>query len=129
VLGEISFVPIAADSKTSVSVAASHKEIHMNKQFREWLEAKGFEPDELTDQQAATLKAAFDGENAPEPPAPPANRPRRPQAPPVDPIAKATADMREALAAEKNARGQDRRGLQWQAPRHRGEGDCRGVDA
>ena len=100
VLGEISFVPIAADSKTSVSVAASHKEIHMNKQFREWLEAKGFEPDELTDQQAATLKAAFDGENAPEPPEPPAP-PEPPPAPPVDPIAKATADMREALAAEK----------------------------
>ena len=98
VLGEISFVPIAADSRTSVSVAASHKEIHMDKKFREWLEAKGFEPDELTEKQAATLKAAFDGENAPEPPSPP---PAPPADSPVDPIAKATADMREALAAEK----------------------------
>jgi len=98
VLGEISFVPIAADPRTSVSVAASHKEIPMEKKFREWLEAKGFEPDELTEKQAATLKAAFDGENAPEPPAPP---PAPADPPPVDPIAKATADMREALAAEK----------------------------
>lgn len=67
VLGEISFVPIAADSRTSVSVAASQQEPAMDKQFRKWLEAKGFEPDKLTDDMIAPLKAAYDAEQTPAP--------------------------------------------------------------
>ena len=69
-LYEISFVPIAADSKTSVSVAASHEEFDMDKKFKAWLEAKGFEPDKLDETQQATLKAAYDAEQVPQPATP-----------------------------------------------------------
>jgi phage major head subunit gpT-like protein len=68
VLGEISFVPMAADSKTSVHIAASREEFEMDKKFKAWLEAKGFEPDTLTEAQTTTLKAAYDSEQTPTPP-------------------------------------------------------------
>lgn len=67
VLGEISFVPRGADSNTSVSVAASAKSIGVEEMnFEQWLEAQGFNPEELTDSQKATLQAAYKPEQKPE---------------------------------------------------------------
>lgn len=69
VLGEISFVSLAADDDTGASIAASAK--HTGKigvtdmDFQEWLKAKGFEdPDELSEAQTKFLTAAFDAEQA-----------------------------------------------------------------
>ena len=67
VLGEISFVPRGADSNTSVNVAASAKTIGVDEmKFDQWLEAKGFTPSELSDDQKAVLQAAYDAEQKPE---------------------------------------------------------------
>jgi hypothetical protein len=63
VLKEISFVDSGADSATSARIAAQHTQgEHMT--FEQWLEAKGFEADKLSDQQKVTLKAAYDSEQA-----------------------------------------------------------------
>ncbi len=63
-LGEVSFVAIAADSKTTTKVAASaaHKRKESTMDFRKWIKALGFVQDELTDAQAANLQAKFDAE-------------------------------------------------------------------
>jgi hypothetical protein len=71
VLGEISFVPRGADPKTSAKIAAEHKDPTMNPKFKEWLEAKGFEPDNLSEEQLVPLQAAFDAEQKPAPKPPP----------------------------------------------------------
>ncbi len=62
-LGEVSFVPIAADNKTSVKVAAraaQRKEDNMD--FHEWIKALGFDPETVTDAQTAKLEAKFEAE-------------------------------------------------------------------
>lgn len=66
VLGEVSFVPLGADTKTSASVAAQPGERQMN-EFEKWLAAKGFDVDTITDDQKSVLKAAFEAEKAPPP--------------------------------------------------------------
>ncbi|MEM7577496.1 MAG: Mu-like prophage major head subunit gpT family protein [Planctomycetota bacterium] len=63
VLGEISFVPLGADTRTSALIATqpqspTQKEISMD--FTQWLQAGGFDPDTLSDDQTATLKASFE---------------------------------------------------------------------
>ena len=70
-LGEISFVALAADDATSARVAATrnlaagqHGETTMDPKFTAWLEAKGFDPEALTDQQVEGLQASFDAETA-----------------------------------------------------------------
>ena len=67
-LGEVSFVPIAADNKTSTKVAARsatpNKERDMK--FDKWLKALfGGEVPELTDQQTEKLQARYDNEQEP----------------------------------------------------------------
>lgn len=80
-LGEISFVPLGADSATSASVAAGQSGEPSMNPFEKWLAAKGFDPSALTESQKLALKAAFDAEQAPpakaeEKPAPnPAGKP------------------------------------------------------
>lgn len=65
-LGEVSFVPVGGDLRTSARVAASgatdfeNEEQTMN--FQEWLQAKGFDPETITEDQEKFLKAAFDAE-------------------------------------------------------------------
>lgn len=65
-LGEVSFVPMAADPKTSAKVAASaansaEKESEMN--FDQWVQALfGGDLPELTDAQKVKLRAKFDAE-------------------------------------------------------------------
>jgi hypothetical protein len=81
-LVEVSFVPLAADSKTSVTVAAQAanlKEKKMDKEFVQWLVAKGFSEEEIqamSEAKIAWLKASFDLEHAkPEPAAKPEAKP------------------------------------------------------
>lgn len=63
VLSEVSFVPLGADPNASASLAASAKgNEKMN--FEQWLEAKGWDADELSDDQKTVLRAAFDAETA-----------------------------------------------------------------
>lgn len=70
-LGEISFVPLGADTKTSANVAASNSQgphkgnLDMN--FDQWVQAKGFDPATLNDTQRTSLKAAYDAEQTPPP--------------------------------------------------------------
>jgi HK97 family phage prohead protease len=74
-LVETSFVAIGADQQTSASVAALGSpglQSGANTMFEAWLEAKGFDPAALTDQQKSILRAAYDAEqNPPSPPPPP----------------------------------------------------------
>ncbi len=64
-LGEVSFVPIAADDKTTAKLAAravtNRKEPEMEK-FHKWLKAMEFDPDSLTDAQRTSLQAKYDVE-------------------------------------------------------------------
>lgn len=99
VLQETSFVPIAADPKTSVKVAATAtdqpKEKPMDPQFREWLQAKGFDPETISEAQQGTLQAAYDAEQKPAtPPTPPVEAAGQDNRP--DPV----AEMRRQAAAE-----------------------------
>ncbi len=65
-LVEISFVPRAADRKTTVTVAAKQQGAKaMDPKFQDWLEAKEYNPDELTAEQLKPLQAAFDAEQKP----------------------------------------------------------------
>jgi len=65
-LGEVSFVPVGGDLRTSVKVAASgdtgKEESTMT--YNEWLQAKGFDPETISEDQDKFLKAAFDAETA-----------------------------------------------------------------
>jgi hypothetical protein len=60
-LGEVSFVAIGADESASARVAASAAGDKVM-DFNEWLKAKGFEPEQLTEEQKKTLQAAFEAE-------------------------------------------------------------------
>ena len=106
-LGEVSFVPIAADSATSVKVAAEaaqRKEMIMD--FEKWVEAKGFDVKTLSDEQKTSLEAAYKAETEAKDPAgaiPPVVIPDTP-APPVvaagDPANEVVLAVRAAAAAE-----------------------------
>lgn len=66
-LKEISFTPIGADSTTSARVAAeaaNHNQGARSMDFTKWLEANGFDHDELSDGQRTILKAAWEAEQA-----------------------------------------------------------------
>jgi phage head maturation protease len=82
ILKETSFVAIGADSQTSASVAASnspgnpHEGVEMK--FEAWLQAKGFDPAALSDEQKTVLKAAYDAEQAPPPAPTPTSTPNTP---------------------------------------------------
>lgn len=64
-LAEISFVPIAADNKTKVKVAATaahQKREDENMEFNAWVELLGFSVADLTDSQTTLLHAKYDAE-------------------------------------------------------------------
>lgn len=66
------FVSHGADDNTSASIAAiaaAHKEKTMEPKFKEWVEAMGFDPAELSTDQLAGLQANYDGKQAPKTPA------------------------------------------------------------
>lgn len=65
---ETSFVALGADEgRTSVSVAAKYEgKVQRKKpmnEFEKWLEASGFNSDELTDKQMDALQASFEAQN------------------------------------------------------------------
>ncbi len=92
VLGEISFVPLGADTNTTALIA-NHRgdqptpppDKDPDMEFTQWLSDKGFDPDQLSDDQTATLRAAYASAStatdpaaaATEGPATPAGGPRR----------------------------------------------------
>lgn len=103
VLGEISFVALGADGNTSAKIAAqaaSNTTEVVDMTFEKWLEAKGFDIDELSDGQRSTLQAAFDAEQSATQD-PPADPPSDPPADPVDTQA-VIAERRRAIAAEQS---------------------------
>lgn len=92
-LGEVSFVAMAADSKTTAKVAASaafsKKEQIMEPKFVEWLKANGFDPEAITEAQIAALQAAWK-----------ATIPAEPKTPVSEPTADPVAEIRARAAAE-----------------------------
>lgn len=65
-LKEVSFVPLGADDNTNAKIAATaagQMEVE-NMEFNEWLEAQGFDPEELDDKQKASLNTLFAAEQA-----------------------------------------------------------------
>ena len=96
-LKEISFVALGADDNTNARVAAKnqhHSPETFDMDFNEWLEAKGFDPEQLEDAQAKSLKAMYEAEieaqNQPEP-----------EPEPVDGDDDDSFDMKAALADYK----------------------------
>jgi phage major head subunit gpT-like protein len=92
-LGEVSFVAMAADPKTSAKVAAiaafSHpKEPNMD--FEKWIAAKGFDPEALTEDGKVALRAAYDAEH-------------KTTEPPTQPTVKADPTPAETIRAEAAA--------------------------
>ena len=71
VLGEISFVALGADENANARMAASAAGKHMEvfaMNFEEWVQAQGFVLADLSEQQTASLKAAFEaGQGADKP--------------------------------------------------------------
>ncbi|MFW5679532.1 MAG: hypothetical protein ACOC3D_04655 [Pseudomonadota bacterium] len=67
-LGEISVVDLGGDQGTSTSIAATHHNHTTSTNgdsimtFEQWLQAKGFDINNLSDTQKATLQAAYDAE-------------------------------------------------------------------
>lgn len=61
-LREISFTALGVDDSTYSKVAASKGAFVMNEVFAKWLEAAGFNADDLTEQQLKALEASFDAE-------------------------------------------------------------------
>ncbi|RMF77609.1 MAG: hypothetical protein D6744_11160 [Planctomycetota bacterium] len=59
-LRETSLLAVGADENTSSRIAAQRKELEM--EFEKWVEAKGFVLDELSEEQASSLRAMYDAE-------------------------------------------------------------------
>ena len=110
VLGEISFVDLGADTKTSVRVAAKHSmEGKTMQTFDQWVEAQGHDPATLSEELKVTLRAAYDAEtrakdisNTPEPeePAKPATVAAAAPIAPTDEVPDPVAEIRAKSAAE-----------------------------
>lgn len=96
-LKHVAIVPNGADGSTSVNIAAQAasqpKEFDM--EFTEWLEAQGFSPDAISEQQQASLQAMYDAAQKPAPTA---------AATEIDSSA-AVAELRAELAAETSRVG------------------------
>jgi len=63
VLREVSFVALGADDRTSATLAASHSEARIgvtSMEFEQWLEAQGFNSEDLDETQTASLTAMYE---------------------------------------------------------------------
>lgn len=103
-LKEISIVSIGADENAQAMVAQdgdliTGKEADMNPKLRAWIEAKGLDVDDLTEERIAELTAEYEAEQAGDDPAPPAPQPAQPAAVQADGAPDLTA-QREEVAAE-----------------------------
>jgi hypothetical protein len=94
-LREVSFVAIGADGRTAAQVAASYRGAVMT--YEQWLQARGWDAAQLTADQSATLRAAYDAEQAP-----PAAKPIQAAAPPVDVSAIVASAVSQAMAAARD---------------------------
>jgi phage major head subunit gpT-like protein/phage head maturation protease len=105
-LFEISFVALGADSSTSANVAAKNvtsdqKGVHT--MFETWLQAKGFDPATITDNQRAFLQAMFDAEESAKKPKPtPTPTPTPPGPPNPNPPGKTLAEILQAHKDEED---------------------------
>lgn len=115
VLKEISFLALGADDNTSVRIAASAAgnpvEIESMK-FTEWLEAKGFNADDLSDAQKTSLQAMFDAEQADDgngdpPVKPQKKKPVQAAATETDDNDDSPLDLQAQLKAERQARADE----------------------
>jgi len=100
VLKGFAFVSHGADDNTSASIAAiaaAQKGKHMDKDFEKWVEAMGFDPADLTEKQAESLKANYEGEK----PAKPA--PQKGSVGDVIAKRKAEEDRKQEIAAMADA--------------------------
>lgn len=115
VLRETSITAVGADPTTSASVAASAGTEKDTMNFKQWLQAKGFEHDNLTETQRKFFQAAYDAEvvaaaaapgngvNPAGSPGAPANNGTAPApapAPAATVQASAVTDMRAEMAGE-----------------------------
>lgn len=110
VLSAISFVSSGGDEENNVRLAAQLGESDMK--FNEWLKAKGFDPDNLTEESKTYLRAQFDAEqtassdsSADSPADPPAAREQEPLAAHDDndiPDRDYAAEYREKVAQEED---------------------------
>ena len=104
-LREVSFVAIGADEKASARVAAGYAAEVIDMEFNEWLKARGFDADALTDDQRVSLQAMYDAEQAkadeaqPEDPPSPAPKPKVEAS--DDDETSVTDDIRAEVVAEK----------------------------
>lgn len=89
-IGEISFVPLGADENTSARIAASARQ--ESPMFEQWLKARGFDVDALTDPQRASLEAMFNAETA---------ATVKAKQKPVDGDVTANADLETIFAAQR----------------------------
>jgi len=102
-LGEVSFVPRGADAKTKVKVAATiaaeplFLKGNAPMTFEQWLKAKGFDSNLLTESGLATLRASYDDEQRADAGAKPADDATG--AKPIQAAAVETADEIKAAAA------------------------------
>lgn len=112
VLREISFVALGADDNTTASVAANSTkgETEMN-EFEKWLEAKGFDPENISEAQETSLKAMFeaeqDGEQEQETIMATATKEKPVETPDIKAQLKqeAAAEMKRIAAIQKHAKG------------------------
>ncbi|MCP4248078.1 MAG: hypothetical protein GY778_13610 [bacterium] len=58
-LGEVSFVAVDADGNSAANVAATHHTEVTDMNFEQWLQANGFDPEAVTDEQRPALEAAW----------------------------------------------------------------------
>lgn len=103
VLGEVSFVALAADGRTSARVAAAAaqiKEPAMEPKFIEWLKANGFDPAAVTEQQQIPLRAAWQASQKPAEPAPAAPAATVKAAAGLDRVDQEIAEFRRRQAIE-----------------------------
>lgn len=101
-LGEVSFVAVAADGKTSAKVAAQAAQKKglsiMDKEFLAWLEASGFDAATLTEEQKTALEATWAKANTPA-----SSEPEKKIAAKADPVADITAKVEAAAIAAQIA--------------------------
>ncbi len=99
ILNEISIVDLGADTRTSARVAARHTgALVMN--FSQWIEAKGFSEDQLSDEQRTSLQAMYDAEMKAAQPTPQQPVKAKAEEPDDDPASQAVAEIRAKTAAE-----------------------------
>jgi hypothetical protein len=92
-LKEISFVGVGGDEGNTVSIAASATTGEVSMEFQGWLEARGLDLENLTEEQVEVLQAAFEKE-------PKLMEPEKKEEPQVDLQAQMIQNMRDTAAAE-----------------------------